>query len=82
MPGRSHPGLIESRERDAVASPRQENELEREMLALDAELEHAKAVAEANSRAAHWGKAPERPWSWHSGSRGDHAAGADRPRRT
>jgi hypothetical protein len=82
MPGHSHPGLIEWREPDAVASRDQDNDLEREILALDAELEHAKAVAEANSRAAHWGKAPERPWSWDSDSRGDDAAGAGRSRRT
>jgi hypothetical protein len=47
----------------------QERELEREMLGLQAELERARQLIESNSRSEHWGKTPERDWSWRSPGR-------------
>jgi hypothetical protein len=44
----------------------QERQLEREMVALEADLQRAKQLIESSSRAEHWGKAPERDWSWRS----------------
>jgi hypothetical protein len=48
------------------ATSDQERQLEREMVALEADLRRAKQLIESNSRAEHWGKAPERDWSWRS----------------
>ena len=48
------------------ATSDQDRQLEREMVALQAELQRAKQLIESNSRAEHWGKAPERDWSWRS----------------
>jgi hypothetical protein len=48
------------------AASDQERQLEREMVALEADLRRAKQLIESNSRAEHWGKAPERDWSWRS----------------
>jgi hypothetical protein len=51
---------------DLPATSDQQRQLEREMVALEADLQRAKQVIESNSRAEHWGKAPERDWSWRS----------------
>jgi hypothetical protein len=57
---------------EELANPRattdQERQLERELAALDADLQRARQLIESNSRAEHWGKAPERDWSWRSAS--------------
>ena len=36
------------------------------MAALQADLQRARQLIETNSRTEHWGKAPERDWSWRS----------------
>jgi hypothetical protein len=50
------------------ASSDQARQLQREMAALEADLQRARQLIESNSRAEHWGKAPERDWSWRSAS--------------
>jgi hypothetical protein len=46
-----------------------DRELQSRMLAFDTNLQRAKVLIESNSRTEHWGKAPERAWSWHAASR-------------
>jgi hypothetical protein len=58
-----------AKQREPGAMSNQERELEGEMLGLEAELEHARQLIETNSRSEHWGKAPERDWSWRSPGR-------------
>lgn len=53
-------------QRKPGAMSNQERELEGEMLGLEAELQHARQLIESNSPSEHWGKAPERDWSWRS----------------
>lgn len=59
-------GFADRRELRTTLS--RERQLEREMAALDADLERARHLIESNSRAEHWGKAPERDWSRRSAS--------------
>ena len=63
---RTHDHTEPEKVADLRATSDQQRELEREMVALEADLQRAKQVIESNSRAEHWGKAPERDWSWRS----------------
>jgi hypothetical protein len=62
--------MHDSTKPEEVARPRatsdQERRMELEMAALQADLQRARQLIETNSRAEHWGKAPERDWSWRS----------------
>jgi hypothetical protein len=51
---------------DPRASSDQARQLQREMVALEADLQRARQLIESNSHAEHWGKALERDWSWRS----------------
>jgi hypothetical protein len=59
-------GFAERRELRTTSN--RERQLERQMAALDADLERARHLIESNSRTEHWGKAPERDRSWRSAS--------------
>jgi hypothetical protein len=63
---RTHHGANQ-REPGAMSHPKRQ--LDNQMLGLEAELEHARQLIETNSRSEHWGKAPERDWSWRSPGR-------------
>jgi hypothetical protein len=63
---RTHDGANQ-RKPGAMSNP--ERQLDNQMLGLEAELEHARQLIETNSRSEHWGKAPERDWSWRSPGR-------------